>query len=135
MKYSGKHNKRPCPDHRQTFAANNSCCVCVLIFLSTVVCVCAFFQLILGVKLVGRTSRGHTGFIIHLPSAVRAFIFLARKIQPFLSLVDREVGLRKNPSLPGFELTAQRVRGLRGYQLSYREKKRKEKKKKLLTVV
>ena len=26
-----------------------------------------------------------------LPSAVRAFIFLARRIQPFLSLVDREV--------------------------------------------
>ena len=29
--------------------------------------------------------------IIHLLSAVRAFIFLARRIQPFLSLVDREV--------------------------------------------
>ena len=28
MKYSGEHNKRQCPDHRQTFAAN-SCCVCV----------------------------------------------------------------------------------------------------------
>ena len=34
---------------------------------------------------------GHTGFIIHLPSAVRALTFLARRIQPFLSLVDREV--------------------------------------------
>ena len=34
---------------------------------------------------------GHTGFFIHLLSAVRALIFLARKIQPFLSLVDREV--------------------------------------------
>ena len=31
------------------------------------------------------------GFLIHLISAVRAFIFLARKIQPFLCLVDREV--------------------------------------------
>ena len=46
----------------------------------------------------GRTSRGvtqekaHTGFLIHLPSAVLALIFLARRIQPlFLSLVDREV--------------------------------------------
>ena len=36
-------------------------------------------------------EEGHTGFFIHLLSAVRALIFLARKIQPFLSLVDREV--------------------------------------------
>ena len=27
----------------------------------------------------------------HLPSAALAFIFLARRTQPFLSLVDREV--------------------------------------------
>ena len=37
-------------------------------------------------------EEGHTGFLIHLLSAVRALIFLARRIQPFLSLVDREVG-------------------------------------------
>ena len=36
-------------------------------------------------------EEGHTGFLIHLPFAVRALIFLARRIQPFLSLVDREV--------------------------------------------
>ena len=38
-------------------------------------------------------EEGHTGFFIHLevPSAVRALFFLARRIQPFLSLVDREV--------------------------------------------
>ena len=36
-------------------------------------------------------EEGHTGFLIHLLSAVRAFIFLARRIQSFLSLVDREV--------------------------------------------
>ena len=58
------------------------------------VCVCVFFPFILDTKFVGRTSRGHTeghtGFLIHL-SAVRAFIFLARRIQLFLSLVDREV--------------------------------------------
>ena len=36
-------------------------------------------------------EEGHTGFFIHLPSAVRALIFVARRIQPFLSLVDREV--------------------------------------------
>ena len=36
-------------------------------------------------------EEGHKGFLIHLLSAVRALIFLARRIQPFLSLVDREV--------------------------------------------
>ena len=38
-----------------------------------------------------RQEEGHTGFLIHLPSAVRALIFFARRIQPLLSLVDREV--------------------------------------------
>ena len=28
----------------------------------------------------------HTGFLIHLPSAVLALIFLARRIQPFLHI-------------------------------------------------
>ena len=36
-------------------------------------------------------EEGDTRFFIHLLSAVRALIFLARRIQPFLSLVDREV--------------------------------------------
>ena len=36
-------------------------------------------------------EEGHTGFLILLLSAVRALIFLARRIQPFLSLGDREV--------------------------------------------
>ena len=35
-------------------------------------------------------EEDHTGFLIHLLSAVHALIFLARRIQPFLSLVDRE---------------------------------------------
>ena len=35
-------------------------------------------------------EEGHTGFL-RLPSAVFALTFLARRIQPFLSLVDREV--------------------------------------------
>ena len=52
---------------------------------------CVFFPFTLDIKFVGRTSRGHTGFLIHRLSAVRALIFLARRIQPFLSLVDREV--------------------------------------------
>ena len=50
-------------------------------------CVCVFFPFMLDIKFVERTRRGHTGFFI---SAVRALIFLARMIQPFLSLVDRE---------------------------------------------
>ena len=36
-------------------------------------------------------EEGHTGFFIRLLSAVRALISLARRIQPFLSLADREV--------------------------------------------
>ena len=36
-------------------------------------------------------EEGHTGFLIHLPSAVRALIFLAGRIQLLFSLVDREV--------------------------------------------
>ena len=37
-------------------------------------------------------EEGNTGFSINLLSVVLALIFLARRIQPFLSLVDREVG-------------------------------------------
>ena len=58
-------------------------------------CVCVFSPFILDIKFVGRTSRGeerHTGFFIHLLSAVRAIILLASRIQPFFFLVDREVG-------------------------------------------
>ena len=62
------------------------------------VCVCCvFFPFILDIKFVGldvpagvTQEEGHTGFLFHLPSAVRALIFLARRIQPFLCLVDRE---------------------------------------------
>ena len=58
------------------------------------VCVCVI-PFILDVRLVdvpaGVTQEdGHTGFL-HLPSAMLALIFIARKIQPSLSLVDREV--------------------------------------------
>ena len=61
------------------------------------VCIlCIFSPFILDVRLVdvpaGVTQKeGQTGFLIHLPSAVRALIFLARRILPFLSLVDHEV--------------------------------------------
>ena len=50
---------------------------------------------ILDVRLVDAPAgvtqeEGHTGFL-HLPSAVLALIFIARMIQPYISLVDREV--------------------------------------------
>ena len=57
---------------------------------------CVVIPFILDVRLVdappaGVTQEeGHTGFL-HLPSAVLALIFIARRIQPSLSLVDREV--------------------------------------------
>ena len=59
-------------------------------------CLCVFFPFILDISLLdvpaGVTQKeGHIVFLIHLPFAVRALIFLAGRIQPFLSLVDREV--------------------------------------------
>ena len=45
-------------------------------------------------------EEGNTG-VLHFPSAVLAFIFLARRIQPFLCLVDREVEFCLTP-LVGF---------------------------------
>ena len=67
--------------------------MCVCVFKEKSECTSSF---ILDVRLVdvpaGVTQEeGHTGFLIHLPSAVLALIFLARRIQPFLSPVDREV--------------------------------------------
>ena len=61
------------------------------------VCVCVFSSdslwtsSSLDVPAGAKQEEGRTGFLIHLLSAARAFIFLARRIQPFLSLVDREV--------------------------------------------
>ena len=51
-------------------------------------CVCVG---LLGVPAGVTQEEGHKGFLIHLLSAVLALIFLARRIQLFLSLVDREV--------------------------------------------
>ena len=66
-------------------------------FMYVCVCVCVVIPFVLNVRFVdvpaGVTHEdGHTGFV-HLPSAVFASIFIARRIQPFLSLVDREVEL------------------------------------------
>ena len=63
------------------------------------VCVCVFVVIpfILDVRFVDvpagvtQQEEGHTGFL-HLPSAALALLmFPARRIRPFLSLVDREV--------------------------------------------
>ena len=74
---------------REGLSTHTCVCVCV--------CVCAFLPFILEVKFVGCTSRGHTGGrshrISHPPSFCGACLYFsrARRIQPFLSLVDREV--------------------------------------------
>ena len=57
-------------------------------------CVCVVIPFILDVRLVDAPAgviqeECHIGFS-HLPSAVLVLIFIARRIQPFLSLVDRE---------------------------------------------
>ena len=60
-------------------------------------CVYVVIPFILDVRFVDVAAEvtqeeAHTGFL-HLPSAVLALIFLAKRIQPlFLSLVEREVG-------------------------------------------
>ena len=65
------------------------------VYTIIIMCVCVVIPFILDVRLVDVPAgviqeEGHTGFI-HLSFAVLALIFLARRIQPFLSLVDREV--------------------------------------------
>ena len=64
-------------------------CVCVCVFSSHLFWISSSLDVPAGVT----QEEGHTGFLIHLPSAVRALIFLARRIQLFLSLVDHEVEL------------------------------------------
>ena len=64
-------------------------CVCVC------VCVCIDIPSILDVRLVDipagvSQEENHTDFL-HLPSAVPALIFITIRIQPLLSLVDRDV--------------------------------------------
>ena len=73
-------------------------CVCVLIKLHITaqcvyVCVLSshlFWTSGFWTYQPGSQEEDHTGFL-HLPSAVLAVFVLARRIQPFFSLVDREV--------------------------------------------
>ena len=77
-------------DHEQVwqpYAVDPILCVCVCVFSSHPFWTSSSLDVPAGVT----QEEGHTGFLIHLPSAVRALIFVARRIQPFLSLVDREV--------------------------------------------
>ena len=69
------------------FFSDYSQCVCVYVFSSHSFWTSSSLDVTAGVT----QEEGHTGFLIHLLSAVRALIFLVRRIQPFLSLVDREV--------------------------------------------
>ena len=69
-----------------------------LAFIRVCVCVCVFSShFILDIKLVGRTSRGHTGGrshrISHQPSSCGACLNFSRETYSaiFLSLVDRDV--------------------------------------------
>ena len=66
---------------------SSTVCVCVCVFSSHSFWTSSSLDVPAGVT----QEEGHTEFLIHLLSAVRALIFLARRIQPFLSLVDREV--------------------------------------------
>ena len=57
-------------------------------------------------------KEGHTGFFIHPSSAVRTLISLARRIQPFLSLVEwgksRLPGSNSRPNVSeGYEVTSE----------------------------
>ena len=61
------------------FAVRHHLCACV--------CVCCHPNHS-GRQTCGHTNRGHTGFL-YLPFVVLALFFFARRIQPFLSLVDR----------------------------------------------
>ena len=69
--------------------------MCCTPHYTCVMCVCVFsshsFWTSIDVPAGVTHEEGNTGFSIHLLSAVLALIFLARRIQPFLSLVDREV--------------------------------------------
>ena len=61
--------------------------MCLHVFSSHLFWTSGFLDVPVGVT----QEEGHTGILIHLPSAVLAFIFLARRIQPLFSFVGREV--------------------------------------------
>ena len=82
-----QHDPTETVDSRQDQECYNNGLVCVCVFSSHSFWTSSSLEVPAGVT----QEEGHTGFLIHLLSAVRALIFLSRRIQPFLSLVDREV--------------------------------------------
>ena len=92
---------------------------------------CVFFPFILDVKFIGCTSRGHTGGkshrISHPPSFCGACmpLFLSREGFSAVPCRLHLLGIfffffcKEKSQLPGSELSSQRVRRLRGYQLNY----------------
>ena len=82
----GSHRRKVAPDFSTLLLLRYAC-----------VCACVFFPFILGIKFVGRTSRGHTGGrshrIFHPPSFCGARLNFSREKDSaaFLSVVDREV--------------------------------------------
>ena len=82
-----KKRKKPQNSCRRRAGNGGDMGVCVCVFSSHPFWTSSSLDVPAGVT----QEEGHTGFLIHLPSAVRALIFVARRIQPFLSLVDREV--------------------------------------------
>ena len=109
---------------KKHFCVRTDFCIPMTIGLRTKtlhVCVCVVIPFILDVRSVDAPAgvtqeEGRTGFLIHL-SAVRALIFLARRIQRFLYLVNREVEfcaqrINRSPlvarvTTPRFELKSQ----------------------------
>ena len=73
------------------FVFHSTCYICDSRVIS--MCVCVFsshpFWTSIDVPAGVTQEEGNTGFSTHLLSAVLAFIFLARRIHSFLSLVDR----------------------------------------------
>ena len=67
----------------------------VSVYVYIILCMCVVLPFILNVMFMDvragvAQEEGQTGFL-HLPSAVLALIFIARRIHPFISVVDREV--------------------------------------------
>ena len=69
----------------EVFMLGHALCVCV--FSSHIFWMSSSLDVPAGVT----QEKGQTGFIIHLRSAVHAFVIPTRGIQPFLSLVNYEV--------------------------------------------
>ena len=79
---------------------------------------CVFFPFILDIKFVGRTSRGHTGFFIHLLSAVVVVVV-------FFTLTDRASTIPSNTRGCQSGTWSAGQKKIRGTSTSSNESKRK----------